>query len=165
MVSGIRTFEKSLAQAVEDKVAADAGLSDTWQAVSSRFHLIYALPEAAFRAVNVDALIKDPSQVNTIIARIAEKPEAFGPLKGKTGLLASRADRQDRDTGLVNAPALARNLERYLEARNDAQRKYEGDEVVIRNRLAVDIPALSPNAKIALSGSVTRSIAMIFRRV
>jgi hypothetical protein len=147
MVSGIRTFEKSLAQAVEDKVAADAGLSDTWQAVSSRFHLVYAQPEAAFRAVNVDALIKDPGQANAIIARIAEKPEALGPLKGKTGLLASRADRQDRDTALVNAPALARNLERYLEARNDAQRKYEGDEVVIRNRLAVDIPALSANAK------------------
>lgn len=147
MVSGIRTFEKSLAQAVEDKVAADAGLSDTWQAVSSRFHLVYAQPEAAFRAVNVDALIKDPGQANAIIARIAEKPEAFGPLKGKTGLLASRADRQDRDTALVNAPALARNLERYLEARNDAQRKYEGDEVVIRDRLAVDIPALSANAK------------------
>jgi Ti-type conjugative transfer relaxase TraA len=150
MVSGIRTFEKSLAQAIEDKVAADAGLNDTWQSVSSRFHLVYAQPEAAFRAVNVDALIRDPSQANTVMARIAEKPEAYGPLRGKTGLLASRADRQDRDTALVNAPALARNLEQYLVARNDAQRKYEGDEVVIRNRLAVDLPALSANARSTL---------------
>lgn len=147
MVSGIRTFEKSFSQAVEDKVASDAGLTDAWQAVSSRFHLIYANPEAAFRAVNFDALIKDPNQVTAIVTRIAETPESFGPLKGKTGLLASRADRQDRDTALVNAPALARNLEQYLDARNNAQRKYEGDEVVIRNKLAIDIPALSPNAK------------------
>jgi hypothetical protein len=100
--------------------------------------------------VNVDALVKDPNQVSAIVTRIAENPDSFGPLKGKTGLMASRADRHDRDTALVNAPALARNLEQYLEARNNAQRKYESDEVVIRNKLAIDIPALSQNAKSTL---------------
>jgi hypothetical protein len=74
-------------------------------------------------------------------------PESFGALKGKTGIFASRADRQDRDTALINAPALARNLERYLRQRAEAERKHEAQERAVRLKVSVDIPALSPSAK------------------
>jgi Ti-type conjugative transfer relaxase TraA len=147
MVSGITTFPKSLDQAVEDKLAADPGLKKQWEDVSTRFHLVYAQPEAAFKAINVDAMVKDQSVAQSILARIAGEPETFGALKGKTGLLASRADKQDREKAIVNVPALARNLERYLRERAEAEFKHETEERAVRLKVSVDIPALSPAAK------------------
>ncbi|MGO7309671.1 BID domain-containing protein, partial [Rhizobium ruizarguesonis] len=59
MVSGISTFSKSIAQSVEDKLAADPGLKKQWEDVSARFHIVYAQPESAFKAANVEAMLKD----------------------------------------------------------------------------------------------------------
>jgi Ti-type conjugative transfer relaxase TraA len=147
MVSGITTFPKSFEQAVEDKLAADPGLKKQWEDVSTRFHLVYAQPEAAFKAINVDAMIKDQSVAQSTLAKVAGDPESFGALKGKTGLLASRTDRQDRERAIANMPALARNLERYLRERAEAELKHETEERAVRLKVSVDIPALSPSAK------------------
>ncbi|MCV9967708.1 Ti-type conjugative transfer relaxase TraA [Pararhizobium sp. BT-229] len=147
MVSGITTFPKSLDQAVEDKLAADPGLKKQWEDVSTRFQLVYAQPEAAFKAINVDAMVQDQSVAQSTLARIAGAPESFGALKGKTGLLASRADRQDREKAIANVPALARNLERYLRERAEAELKHETEERAVRLKVSVDIPALSPVAR------------------
>jgi Ti-type conjugative transfer relaxase TraA len=147
MIAGITIFSKSLEQSVEDKLTADPGLKKQWQDVSTRFQLVYAQPEAAFAAINVDAMLKDQTIASTTIAKISAEPETFGVLKGKTGIFAGRADKQQRDTALVNAPALARNLERYLQARNEAERKHETEERAARMKVSIDIPALSPSAK------------------
>lgn len=147
MVAGITTYPKSIDQAVEDKLAADPGLKKQWQEVTIRFHQVYAEPETAFRAVNVDAMLKNPVSAQSTLARIAAEPESFGTLKGKTGMFASRTERAARDTALVNAPALARNLERYITARAEAERKHETEERAIRLKVSVDIPALSPSAR------------------
>ncbi len=147
MVSGITTFAKSLGQAVEDKLAADPGLKKQWEDVSTRFHLVYAQPEAAFKAIDVDAMLKDQSVAQAILARIAGEAESFGVLKGKTGLLAGRTDRQDREKAIANVPALARNLERYLRGRAEVEHKHETEERALRLKLSVDIPALSPLAR------------------
>ncbi|MBY3490053.1 Ti-type conjugative transfer relaxase TraA [Rhizobium laguerreae] len=147
MVSGIPTFPKSLDHAVEDKLAADPGLKKQWEDVSTRFHLVYANPEAAFKAIDVDTMLKDKSVSQSTLARIAGEPESFGALKGKTSLLASRADRQDRDKAIANVPALARNLERYLRELAEAEFKHETEERAVRLKVSVDIPALSPAAK------------------
>ena len=85
MVSGISTFPKSIDQSVEDKLAADPGLKKQWEDVSTRFHLVYAQPESAFKAVNVDAMLKDQAIAKTTLAKIAGEPERFGALRGKTG--------------------------------------------------------------------------------
>lgn len=147
MVSGITTFHKSLEQSVEDRLAADPGLKKQWQDVTTRFHLVYTDPEAAFKAINVDAMLKDKTVATSTLAKITSQPESFGALKGKTGLLAGRAEKQERDTALVNAPALARNIERYLQTRAEAERKHETEERAVRLKVSVDIPALSPSAK------------------
>lgn len=147
MVLGITTFPKSFEQAVEDKLAADPGLKKQWEDVSTRFHLVYAQPEAAFKAINVDAMLKDQSVAQTTLAKVAGAPESFGALKGKTGLLASRAEKQDREKAIANVPALARNLERYLRERAEAELKHEMEERAVRLKVSVDIPALSPAAK------------------
>ncbi|WP_148663776.1 AAA family ATPase, partial [Agrobacterium pusense] len=143
MVSGVTTFAKSF----EDRIAADPGLKKQWEEVSTRFHLVYAQPESAFKAINVDAMLKDEGVAKSTLATIGSNPEHFGALKGKTGILTSRTDRQERDKAQTNAPALARNLERYLRQRAEAERKFEVEERAIRLKISIDIPALSANAK------------------
>ncbi len=147
MVAGITVFPKTIEQAAEDRLAADPALKKQWEEVSSRFHLVYAQPEAAFAAINVDAMLKDPVLAKSTTAKISTDPESFGALKGKTGLLASRADRQDRETAKLNAPALARNLESYLRQRAESEHKHQAEERAQRLKVAVDIPALSAAAE------------------
>nr|WP_279290578.1 Ti-type conjugative transfer relaxase TraA [Rhizobium skierniewicense] len=147
MVSGITIFRTSLDQAVEDKLATDPGLKTQWDDVSTRFHLVYANPQAAFKAIDVDTMLKDHSVAQATLAKIAQDPVSFGTLKGKTGLFAGRRDKQDREKAIANVPALARNLQRYLRERAEAEVKHDKEERAVRLKVSVDIPALSPAAK------------------
>lgn len=147
MVAGVTTFAKSIDQSVEDKLAADPALKKQWEEVSSRFHFVFANPEAAFRKVDVDAMMTSAEIATSTLATLKDRPDSFGALKGKTGLLASRADKDDRERANLNAPALARDLERYLRLRAEAEHKHESEERAARIKVAVDIPALSPIAR------------------
>ncbi|MGR7993496.1 Ti-type conjugative transfer relaxase TraA [Xanthobacter sp. ZOL 2024] len=147
MVAGITAFPKSVDQAVEDRLAADPVLSRQWAEVSTRFRFVFAEPESTFRKVDVDGMIRNTDTAKSTLSTIAATPESFGALKGKTGLLASRADRDDRERATLNVPALARDLERYLRLRAEAEHKFEAEERAARVKVAVDIPALSPAAK------------------
>ncbi|MCQ4632726.1 Ti-type conjugative transfer relaxase TraA [Shinella sp. CPCC 100929] len=147
MVSGITTFPKSLEHSVEDRLSADPGLKKHWQDVTTRFHIVYADPQAAFKAIDVDTMLKDAGKAKATLSTITSQPESFGALNGKTGMFASKADKQARDTAVVNAPALARNIERYLQARSEAEHKHEAEERTKRLKVSVDIPALSSMAK------------------
>lgn len=150
MVAGITTFPKSIDQTVEDKLAADPALKKQWEEVSMRFHYVYAQPESAFKAVNVDAMLRDQAVAEKTIARIASKPGTFGALKGKTGLLASRDDKIDRDRALKNIAPLADSISNYLRQRGDAERRNHAEELAVRRQVALEIPALSSNAKSVL---------------
>ncbi len=150
MVAGITTFPKSIDQAVEDKLASDPALKKQWEEVSMRFHHVYAQPESAFKAVNVDAMLRDQAVAERTIARIASEPETFGALKGKTGLLASRGDKIDRDRALKNIIPLADSISDYLRQRGDAERRNHAEELAVRRQVALEIPALSSNAKSVL---------------
>lgn len=147
MVSGTTTFPRSIAQAVEDRLSADTGLKDSWQEISACFHHVFADPPAAFKAVNVDAMLSNGTVAATTIALIAEQPESFGALKGKTGLFAGSGEKQARDTALVNAPALARDLQGFIAKRAEVASRYEDEERAVRTKLSLDIPALSASAK------------------
>ncbi len=150
MVAGVTIFPKAIEQAVEDKLAADPGLKKQWDEVSTRFHLVYADAEAAFCAVNVDAMLKDPAALKSTLAKIGAEPESFGALKGRTGIFVSRADKEHRETARVNAAALTRDLDRYLQMREAATQRLEAEEKAIRQRVSIDIPALSPTARVVL---------------
>ncbi len=147
MVAGIATFPKTVEQAVADKLESDPGLKKQWEDVSTRFHLVYTQPEAAFKAVNVDAMLKDETAAKSTLAKLAGQPESFGALKGKSGLLASRADKQDRERAERNVPALAQSLGDYMRQRSQAEQRYQAEEVAVRRKVSIDIPALSPNAR------------------
>jgi len=150
MVAGITTFPKSIDQAVEDKLASDPALKKQWEEVSMRFHHVYAQPERAFKAVNIDAMLRDQAVAERTIAKIVSEPETFGALKGKTGLLASRGDKIDRDRALKNITPLADSISDYLRQRGDAERRNHVEELAVRRQVALEIPALSSNAKSVL---------------
>jgi hypothetical protein len=147
MVSGITTFPKSIDQAVEDKIATDPALKKQWEEVSMRFHQVYANPEAAFKAIDIDAMLRDQSAEARTIAKIAVEPESFGALKGKTGLLASRSERSDRERALRQVTPLADSISDYLRQRGEAERHNHAQELTARRQAALEIPTLSANAR------------------
>ncbi len=147
MVAGIATFPKSLEHAVSGKLETDLALKTQWDDVSARFHLVYAQPEAAFKAVDVNVMLKDGAIARSTIAEISGQPETFGTLKGKSGLFASRADKQDRERAERNVPALVQSLSDYVSQRRRIEQRYRAEEVALRRRAAVEIPALSAGAR------------------
>lgn len=147
MVSGISTFAKTLEQAVEDKVSADPALRNQWQDVSARFHLVFAEPQSAFDAVNVDAMVGNYATAEATLGKIVKRPETFGKLKGTTGLFAGKAGSEARQTALINVPALARDLEAYLQKREDTVQKFNAEIRAARLKVSIEIPALSDAAR------------------
>ncbi len=146
LVSGVTLHARSVDQAVEERLLTDPVVASQWQDLSMRFHLVYAQPEAAFRAMDVNAILRDRGQAERGIARIAIEPEAFGLLKGKTGMLASRTDRSNRDLAVRNVAALAGSLRDYTRLRADAEERYRNPELAARKRAARAIPSPSAHA-------------------
>ncbi|MDK4742553.1 Ti-type conjugative transfer relaxase TraA [Rhizobium sp. CNPSo 3464] len=150
MVAGITGFENTVADAVAQKLDADPALKRQWEEVSTRFRYVFADPESAFRAMNFDAVLADNDSAGKALQKFEAEPASIGPLKGKTGILATKAEREARRMAEVNVPALKRDLETYLRMREDATRRMAIDEQALRQRVSVDIPALSPAARLVL---------------
>jgi Ti-type conjugative transfer relaxase TraA len=147
MVTGITTHSKTISQAVEDKLTADPVLKKLWEEISMRFRHVYARPEAAFKAVDIDAILQDQVTAKTTLTTLANAPAAFGAPKGKTGILASLAEKSDRERALKNASPLAHAIRDYLRQRSEADRRNHAQELASRKQVALEIPALSANAR------------------
>lgn len=150
MVAGIKTFAGSVADTVGDRLGADPSLKRQWEEVSARFTYVFADPESAFRAMNFDAILADKEMARQILQKLEAEPETIGPLKGKTGILAAKSEREARRVAGLNVPALKRDLEQYLQMRETATMRLHGDEQALRQRVSIDIPALSPAARVVL---------------
>ncbi|MDX8327237.1 MULTISPECIES: Ti-type conjugative transfer relaxase TraA [Agrobacterium] len=150
MVAGIKTFSGSVEDTVENKLDTDPALRRQWEEVSTRFAYVFADPEAAFRAMNFDAVLEDKETAKLALQTLTTAPASIGPLRGKTGILASKTEREDRRVADLNVPALKRDLEQYLRMRETAAQRLRADEQVLRQRVSIDIPALSPAAHLVL---------------
>ncbi|MQB13254.1 Ti-type conjugative transfer relaxase TraA (plasmid) [Agrobacterium tumefaciens] len=150
MVAGIKTFPGSVADTVGDRLGTDPALKRQWEEVSTRFAYVFADPETAFRAMNFDAVLADKDSALQVLQKLEAEPASIGPLKGKTGILASKTDREDRRIAELNVPALKRDLEQYLRMRENAAQRLQTDEQALRQRVSIDIPALSPAARVVL---------------
>lgn len=82
-----------------------------------RFRYVFADPETAFRAMNFDAVLADKDSATQTLQKLEAEPASIGPLRGKTGIFASKAEREARRVAEVNVPALKRDIERYLQMR------------------------------------------------
>jgi Ti-type conjugative transfer relaxase TraA len=151
MVKGVTSFALTVDDAAEAKLQSDKALTKQWGLVSDRIRLVYAEPESAFRAMRIEAAFTDPAVASERLRQIEQEPATFGPLRGRDGLLAARADRQERQVAETNVPALRRDLERYLLMREQATKRLLAEETTIRQRAGIDIPALSPAAETVLA--------------
>lgn len=150
MVAGVTLFPSSVQDTVAEKLDADPSLRKQWEDVSVRVRYVFADPETAFRAMNFDAVLADRQAANQTLHQLATEPASIGPLKGKTGILASKAEREARRVAEVNVPALTRDLERYLRMRESTTQRMAAGEQALRQRVSIDIPALSPAARAVL---------------
>lgn len=147
MVAAVSIFPNSIAAAVEAKVLADPAITKQWQQVTSRAKLVFAEPETAIRAMGLERAMSDRFAATAMLGRLASAPESFGALQGNSGMFARGADREDRRVALLNAPALRSDIERYLRLRAAAAERFETEERAVRQRLGIDIPAVSPSAR------------------
>ncbi|WP_026622784.1 Ti-type conjugative transfer relaxase TraA (plasmid) [Ensifer sp. WSM1721] len=150
MVAGIKQFTFCVGDSVDRKLGDDPALKAQWEEVSTRFRYVFADPETAFRAMNFDAVLADRMTARKVLQQLATELASIGPLKGKTGLLAGKAEREARRIAEVNVPALKRDIEQYLRMRESARERLEAEEKSLRQRLSIDIPALSPAARVVL---------------
>lgn len=150
MVKGVTTFSKSISEVAAEKVHAEKEVAKQWEEVSDRFRLVFSDPEAAFRVMGFDAVLADPAVASERLGQLAREPASIAALRGREGILASRAERQARQEAEANIPALGREIERYLRLRQAATRRLEADETALRHRVSIDIPALSSAARVVL---------------
>ena len=150
MVKGVSSFTMSLTDAVAEKLQSNPALQKQWDNLSDRIRLVYADPEAAFRAMRMETVLEDASVARQRLGEIELNAASFGALRGREGLLVSRANREDRRVAEVNVAALRRDLERYLDMRQRAATKYTAEEEGHRKRTSIDIPSLSLAAARAL---------------
>lgn len=150
MVAGIKTFSGSIADAVGNKLGDDPALKRQWEEVSARFAYVFADPETAFRAMNFDAVLVDKQTAKQVLQRLDVEPASIGPLKGRTGILATKSEQEARRVAEVNVPVLKRDLEQYLRMRETATMRHQAEEQALRQRVSIDIPALSSAARVVL---------------
>ncbi|MCM2435788.1 Ti-type conjugative transfer relaxase TraA [Agrobacterium rosae] len=150
MVAGIKTFPGSVADTVDYKLDIDPALKRQWEEVSARFRYVFADPETAFRSMNFDAVLADRQAAKQLLQKLEAEPASIGTLNGKTGILASKVDREARRIAEVNVPPLRRDLEQYLRMRETVAQRLQTDEQGLRQRVSIDIPALSPAARVVL---------------
>lgn len=146
MVAGIPLNLAALDDAVERKLLADPAVKKQWDEVSTRFRYVFADPETAFREMNFHAVLTDKQAAKQILDRLGVAPASIGPLAGKAGMLASKSDKEARRIAEVNVSALKRDIEHYLQLRQSADDRIRKEEQVLRQRVSIDIPALSPAA-------------------
>jgi hypothetical protein len=150
MIPGIGSFAKTVTDVVEERLVADPACKRQWKEVSDRFRDTYADPAAALSAMKFDVVINDPKHSKAVLEKLEQGPAAFGPLKGKSGLLASRQEKADRSNAERSGPTIRLEIERYLRARANATVRIEAEEQKSRAGVRVDIPALSSEAVVIL---------------
>jgi hypothetical protein len=148
---GIATWASSIKQAVEAKVQGDTTLTVHWTKINERMKFVYEKPNEAMKAMNLaPALNGDDASSKAaqdrIINQLSSNPEAYGTIKGKTGLLASSASKAQRQNALGHVDPLAKSIKDYVRIRAEVQELHTGTLRQERDRQRVDVPSLSNEA-------------------
>ncbi|WP_404406871.1 Ti-type conjugative transfer relaxase TraA [Pelagibacterium halotolerans] len=149
---GIATWAQSIPQLVEAKLQTDSTLTHAWTQLSDRIKQVYEKPDAAMESMRLrEAMSNDPAEREAAQTRIADQlerdPEAFGALRGKSGMFASSAAKTERARAENNIPALKDNLARYVRLRGEIADLRTVELERERDRSRIDVPALSPAAQ------------------
>lgn len=141
---GRATWRLSIPQAVEAKMQSDAQLTIHWSQIQERIKNVYEKPQEAMASMQLEkALQGDQSASEAIRDQLFRDPEAYGPLRGKTGLLASSAAKAERDRAVNNVPALSDQIGNYVRLRAEIGDLRTVELSRERDRQRIDVPAIS----------------------
>jgi hypothetical protein len=154
LLLGLKNFQQTVREAAKEKVISDASVKQQWREVSDGFARIYKDPHAAAIAMKIDAIVESPEVHRAVLDQLARaaldqfaiNPESFGELRGRSGLSASKAEKQERQSATEGGVMLKAEIERYIRLRSQALTKIEVEETAERRRAAIDIPTLSQSA-------------------
>lgn len=149
-VPAVRTWRQSIPETVKEKLMSDEHLKSAWRDVSSTFARIYRDPQSAANVMKVETVVEKVSDHSRVLEQLAANPSAFGELAGKSGLLASKADRETRRLAEEGGAVLRREIESYAALKAESAAKLTSQEDAARQRAAIDIPALSSAASIVM---------------
>jgi hypothetical protein len=147
---GTTQWVHSITETVRGKVMSETSVKQQWRELSDRFARIYLDPHAAADAMKIDAVIEAPDRHRAMLDQLAANPETFGTLRGKVGLLASKADKQERQLAMEGGAVLKVEIERYIRIRSEASNRFEVEEMEARRRASIEIPELSPSAIVVM---------------
>lgn len=151
-VRGLATWAQSIPQLVEAKLQSDATLTHAWTQLRYRVAQVYEKPDSALDAMNLSAIMSSneaerQATQSRIVDQLGRDPEAFGAMRGRTGMFASSDAKAERQRALNNVPALRDNLARYVRLRAEIGDLRTVELSRERDRSRVDIPALSGSAQ------------------
>jgi hypothetical protein len=147
LLKGVQVWPQTVKQEVESRMEGDATLSPLWEKVQRRMSLVYAKPDEALKAMNLQAIVtveNAPQLVSVLTQGIEADAPQFGELRGKTGLFAGKADKETRAIAERNVSTLSREIENYMRVRDIVSAKNADDIGRRRDTAELDIPALSP---------------------
>lgn len=151
-VRGLATWAQSIPQLVEAKLQSDATLTHAWTQLRDRVTQVYEKPDGAIDAMNLSTIMsanvaERQAAQSRIVDQLGRDPEAFGAMRGKTGMFASSDAKAERQRALNNVPALKDNIARYVRLRAEIGDLRTVELSRERDRSRVDIPALSGSAQ------------------
>ncbi|WP_090598171.1 Ti-type conjugative transfer relaxase TraA [Pelagibacterium luteolum] len=151
-IRGLATWAQSIPQLVETKLQSDATLTHAWTQLRDRVAQVYEKPDSAVGAMNLPAIMsaneaERQAAQSRIVDQLGRDPEAFGAMRGRTGMFASSDAKAERQRALNNVPALKDNLARYVRLRAEIGDLRTEELSRERDRSRVDIPALSGSAQ------------------
>lgn len=122
----------------------DAQLTIHWSQIQERLKNVYDKPQEAMASMQLEkALQGDQSAAKAINDQLARDPEAYGALRGKTGLFASGPAKAERDRAVSNVPALQSQIGNYVRLRGEIADLRTVELSRERDLQRVDVPAIS----------------------
>ncbi|MGX1500878.1 Ti-type conjugative transfer relaxase TraA [Labrenzia sp. MBR-25] len=155
-IAGVKMWAMSILDAVEARLQSDATLTTHWAEVQNRARLVFEQPEQAVKTMRIEDIVKLSGEAQTtardrLAEDLANAPEQFGALRGKTGMLTGKAARESREQALNNVPQLSDDVKTYIRLRAEIGDLRTVELERERDLSRVDIPALSPAAETVLS--------------
>lgn len=151
-LAGVRTWPRAVSDEVQARMAQDANVTAAWALVSRRLSDTFVAPREALKAMEIERLVIGPeadraAAQTALMGRLAQPLDSLGQLRGKTGLFASRADKQERQRAEARGPVIQDAISAYVRQRADFERKSGATVERERTRAGTDIPSLSAPAR------------------
>lgn len=141
---GRATWRLSIPQAVEAKMQSDAQLTVHWSQIQDRMKNVYEKPQEAMASMQIEkAMQGDQSAAQAISDQLGRDPEAYGALRGKTGLFASSAAKVERERAINNVPALRDQIGTYVRLRAEIGDLRTVELSRERDLQRIDVPAIT----------------------